>query len=79
MEKDKYSEKFKQWLDICMKSNNIESYSELANKIGVSRRSLCAWMKDPTKIRKYVLAGMMYILNVRNITLNSLCYMFGIE
>ena len=74
-----YAEKFKKWLDICMNANKIESYGTLASKIGISRQTLHAWMNNPTKIKKCTIAGMMYILNVKNITLDTLCCMFGIE
>ena len=74
-----YSDKFRLWISDCMQKNSIESYSELASRIGVSRQTLHTWINDPTKLKKYYLAGIMYILNYRNATLDTLCYMFGIS
>lgn len=73
-----YSEKFKLWLSDCMRKNGIDNYSELASKIGVSRQTIHAWINDPTKLKKYHLAGIMYILNYRSVVLDTLCHMFGI-
>ena len=74
-----YSDKFKLWISDCMQTNGIETYSELASRIGVSRQTLHAWINDPTKLKKYCLAGIMHILNYRSATLDTLCYMFGIS
>lgn len=74
-----HSEKFVAWLKICMRENSINSYSELASKIGVTRQSLHAWIKDPTKIKRCILAGMVYLLNAKNTPFETLCNMFGIR
>lgn len=79
MERTEQSVQFEGWLKILMKKNSIESYSELAEIFGVTRQTLHAWIKDPRKLKKYMLAGIMYILNVQNNSLEDLCLLFGIE
>lgn len=74
-----YSDKFRLWLSDCMQKNGIDNYSELASRIGISRQTLHAWINNPAKLKKYHLAGIMYILNYRSATLDTLCYMFGIS
>lgn len=73
-----YSDKFRLWLSDCMQKNGIDTYGELASRIGISRRTLHTWINDPTKLKKYYLAGIMYTLNYTGATLDTLCHTFGI-
>lgn len=79
MERTEQSVKFEGWLKVHMKKNDIESYSDLAKIFGITRQTLYAWIKDPRKLKKYTIAGIMHMLNVQNNSLEDLCLLFGIE
>ncbi len=72
------SVQFEEWLTVCMRKNSIKNYSELAKILGVTRQTLRTWMNEPRKLKRYIIAGMMHILNVENSSLSEACCMFGI-
>lgn len=79
MERTDQSIRFEGWLKVHMRRNDVESYNELAKIFGVTRQTLYAWIKEPRKLKKYMIAGIMHILNVQNNSLEDLCLLFGIE
>lgn len=79
MERTEQSVQFEGWLKVHMKENDVESCSELAKIFGVTRQTLHGWIKEPRKLKKYMIAGIMYILNVQDNSLEDLCLLFGIE
>ena len=79
MERTDQSIRFEGWLKVHMRRNNVESYNELAKIFGVTRQTLYTWIKEPRKLKKYIIAGIMYMLNVQNNSLEDLCLLFGIE
>ena len=79
MERTDQSIRFEGWLKVNMRKNDIESYNELAKIFGITRQTLYAWIKEPRKLKKYIIAWIMYMLNVQNNSLEDLCLLFGIE
>ena len=73
------SVQFEEWLMVCMRTADVNNFGEAAKIFGVSRRTLHTWIKHPEKLKRYMLAGIMCILNVQNDSLEELCRAFGIE
>ena len=69
---------FKAWLYSLMRNNGIKSYDELCTKLGCSRKTLYNWINEPEKIKRYALAGLMYILDYSDDSVDEMCDYFNI-
>lgn len=69
---------FKTWLHSLMKNNGIKSYDELCTELGCSRKTLYNWINEPEKIKRYALAGLMYVLEYSDDSVDEMCDYFNI-
>ena len=69
---------FKTWLHSLMKNNDIKTYDELAKILGCKRQTLYNWMRNPEKIKRYALAGLMHVLEYTDDSVDEMCNYFNI-
>lgn len=70
---------FEAWLKMLMKNHEITSYDELAERLGVDRRTLYRWKKDPRKMGKINVAGIKSIMEYEDKDLDFLCKIFKLN
>lgn len=73
-----YGVEFERWIKRGMKRAGIKTWEKLAEYVGVSRKTVWNWRKNPGSISKVELAGLKYILGDRDELLIDLEERFGI-
>lgn len=73
------NEEFDQWLREIMKRQRIKTWSEMAMLLGVNRKTVNDWRKNPSMMKRITLAGIMQICFVFDEELDDLCVRFGVE
>ena len=69
---------FISWMDNLRKSRKL-TLDDTAEKLGISRKALCEWRSDPSKMSKCQLAGIAYLLDYDCGDFDELCKEFKVK
>ena len=70
-------QKFDVWIHYLMVKNNITGYDNKARILGVSRKTLYNWRRNPSDITKVQIAGIKGILGDEEHSVDTLCEVFN--